>query len=165
MSKKRRNRGLSLIEILIAISVFSVLVGLTGLSVSMIKRANFKKAAEKVQRAVVTARTKCMAKGPVKGAILFNTRPNGQVVVKDTDASETFICNGSFKVSFVPGYSLPDDGIAVAGDILQFNTSGAIKYSDGSDTGGKFIIKSNDGSLRAEVIIYPVTGKTTLKYL
>lgn len=166
MVKRKRNKGLTLVEILIAISVFSVLVGVGGLAVSTIKRANFKKAAETVQRAVATSRTACMAKGSAKGAILFNTRPNGSVVVKDTDAGEKLVCNGSITVSYIAGYNLPNSGATpVNANILEFNTDGTVKTFDGADTGAKYYLRSNDGSLQAEVIIYPITGKTALRYL
>ena len=162
---KKQNKGFSLVEIIIAISVFTVLVGLTGLSASLIKRANFRKAAEKVQRAVVTARTQSMAKGTFEGTILFNTRPNGTVVVRDVHAAETVICNGNIIVSYTDSYNGANATAAVNALKMEFNTNGTLKHTVGGDTGGKLYIRSNDGTLRAEVLIYPVTGKTALNYL
>ncbi len=165
MIKNRRNKGLTLVEILIAISVFTVVMGMIGLSVSTIKRGNFKKATEKLQSVISTARTQTMAKGEVAGAFLVNTRADGSVWAKISNTEETFICNKGITVSFVSSYNGPNVVNPVNASMLTFTTSGAIDWGALGDTGGKYYLQSKDGKLRAEVIIYPFTGKTAVKYL
>lgn len=169
------NSGITLIEILIVIGISAILVGITGLSLSMINGANTSKSATSLKSLIDKSRTVSMARGAATGAItIVQFTGEGTYVQIGTNTREKIAGNGILAyvgqnagITNAQGFSEPIESTAgltpLSSIELEFNTAGMVTKVDGADIANQSLIyyfAFKKGNRVDAVILYPVTGKT-----
>ena len=162
---KRSKKGFSLIEILIVLSLSAVLVGLVGLSASMLARANVNKAANKLERMISKARATAMSKGEVR----FNVTYSDNKIyawIGDDGSQKEVIASGN--IMFGGELDLSCKGVVLTSDSggygshVTFNTSGGLAaLGDGI----RYVVADKHSKNCTEIIVYSLTGKTEINSL
>lgn len=160
MKTKRKNKGFTLLEIMIVISISAVLVGMVAVSASMIKRANVAKATQKLQKKVQQARSLSMAKGEAAGKLKIQITGGNVYAQVGADGDRELICGGSVKVICEKSHEhkgLKNMSGSSAGMEVEYNTAGMLKL----DTdGARIYIADKDFTRQSEILIYTLTGKS-----
>ncbi len=169
------NDGVTLIEILIVIAVSAVLVGIAGLSLSMINSANTSKSATSLKSLIDKARTVSMARGASTGAITVVQFGSDGTYVQIGSNDREKIAGGGIDAyvgqnagtTNAEGYSIPIESTAgltpLSSIELEFNTAGMVTKVNGADIPDPSLIyyfAFKKGDRVNAVILYPVTGKT-----
>lgn len=166
----KKNKGFSLVEILVVIAIMAVMVSAVALSYNIIDKANVAKAARTYDTAIDTARNMSMAKGPDAGVLILSMS-GGKLYYQIGETSEKKeICGPMISVTVMidSPYSSRSGGIAMADGAeyrLYFNSAGTLYlgYTGGTCTNVTKLIFSR-GDRHIEVILYKETGKHTTNF-
>ena len=156
----KNNKGFSLLELLIVITVSLILVGGAVIGINLVHNANVNSAAERLESAFNSARSISMAKGQNAGAITF--RVVGESVyayIGDpeygrgdtvTTSEMELICTGA-----LTAHADVDIGASENPDITGINVD------DPTDISDKFTFRKGlTGKRVAMMYIRPMTGYT-----
>lgn len=141
MNKKNRNKGFSLIEIIVTIAVMAIVTGATMSIYSWIKSHRIKNIAENISDAIGDVRTKTLSKGDSYELIIRkNASGKYETVISSSSGSET---NDIGKVGTI--YCVSDDGLTKYEVGTDYEIHLAFSKSDGSFSTIK--VKKSDGTL------------------
>ncbi len=159
----RADKGLTLIEILIVLAISSILIGMSAMSVSMIRRANVDKTVNKLQKVIASARATTMAKGETAGelSVHFN---GGKLYAGVGGGKEELISSGTVIADC--DLNLDNKALVVTDSKnfsanIKFRTSGGVGVTDGV----RFFVSDTNSKRCAEILVYGLTGKTEVNYL
>ncbi|MCR5118037.1 MAG: prepilin-type N-terminal cleavage/methylation domain-containing protein [Lachnospiraceae bacterium] len=158
---KRSRKGFSLIEVLIVLALSAVLVGLVGVSASMLARANVHKTANKLEKFLITARTTAMAKGDTE--VHFNYHDNkvyGWINDEQPQllGSGNIMAQGFIDMTTVGALLTTDTANSVG---FTFRVDGSVGLTDGL----RFVVADKRCRNCTEILVYAFTGKTAMKSL
>lgn len=172
MKDKRFNndKGVTLIEIIIAIAISAVLVALAGLSLSVIMGADTNKSAKALESMIVRSKSECMGKAD-KGAITISPTGSGMKAKIGSGADES-ICPRRVKTYFTQ--LATDEPVESTGlmnplgsnVVLEFGSDGSVKsvtVGGGSASTAKSMMYEfafKRGNRVDAVAVYASTGKT-----
>ena len=173
MNKDRHlqnNNGFTLLELIIVLTISSIMVLFIGLTLGMINGANVNKAAKNCEHALVQGRVQTMAKGPSENKVYLWV-DNGRTYVKvGTNGEKEQLCDDRVTSKFVKvniagksvvgmqtlvGYSEGE----VNAKCFAFNNIGAINTTL-TDVGDYNGIMFERGTRHTVVYISKETGKT-----
>ncbi len=167
---KKRNKGWSFIELVIVLAISGVLMGMAGMSLNLIERANVKKAAQMVEKGLQKARSTSMVKGMSNGEfeIWTSAIDNCTYFQIGINGEPERICNSRIKCNVDLNLSQkglnPGPGAAWGGGScawIKFHPSGALNAADGV----RVYLVSANGKRAAEVIVYGLSGKVEMHEL
>ena len=179
---KKDNRGLSLLEMIVVITIMAIITGGVVLSVGLISKKNVDKCAERIKQAIQSNRSVAMGRYDSKLEIYVSGDDIYACQYMKRDASSSFAGElpsqvGSsdliLTVTLWDGASYTDYAFGTPGGmsklILQFDrSSGALKPCSsemGSAYAGKYCTKItiSNGTKKKELTISYLTGKVELK--
>lgn len=141
VNNKNRNRGFSLIEIIVTIAVMAIVIGATMSIYSWIKSHRIKNIAENISDAIGDVRTKTLSKeGSYELIIRKNTSGKYEAVISSTSGSETNVIGNVGTISCTS-----DDGLTEYKVGTDYEIHLAFNKSDGSFSTIK--VKKSDGTL------------------
>ena len=160
----RDNKGFTLFEMMMVLALSAIVIGMAGLSISAVNRANVSKAANKYLAAVELARNISMAQGDAAGT-LHIVKEGGQLkyYIGPDSTKKEVIATPAVKVSTTITNALfqaaPSDSSVLAnGTSLEwhFNTAGMVK------SGSPMLLFTfwNNGKKVVSTYLYNATGKT-----
>lgn len=166
----KNNSGFSLLEIIVVLAIIMILTASATLSIAYVNNANVSKAANTLDAAINTAKSRSMAMGPDLGELILSTN-NGKLYYRIGDTGErVMICNKEISVytAVTSTYTMGNVGYGGAidttgsGDIakIRFTTSGTVDEANCSGYFTKF--RFERGKRNVEVILYKETGKHTV---
>ncbi len=166
MDRQGRNKGFTLVEMMVVIAIAALLTVAAGFSYSIVSNADVRKAAETLATSIREARTVCMSNGMEAGTICIY-KENGSLYAQigGVDGEITKICNSlvDVEVMYTNDYTVQTGGNLMAdGDKteLAFTASGVLKTAGyGVDVfpNNKFFLTR--GKKKYEVFVYIETGK------
>lgn len=173
--RRKTNKGLTLVELIIVLGISAILLAMVGLSYSLINNTNVQKSARRLENVIRLARTRSMAKGPAAGKLVLYEQ-NGNIYARiGDDPSPELICNSGVTMEAIatstvtasptPGassvnYTAKTGGAAIpplggtAEVHIVFNAAGTIPAY--SNSYNKFLL--HRGNRNFEVIVYRETG-------
>lgn len=166
---KKNNKGYTLVETIIVISMIAVLSSIAVLSLSIVKGARTKKAATSLNSQLASLRLNTMGKSADLCIKLYYDATSKEYIVQQGSSSDgtltNFVASGDplslgtqIKINYIN-----DAGVTYAVDeigmIIQFNKS------DGSviSGGGKYVICRDNGSSDYTVVLNSVTGSREIE--
>lgn len=161
----KNNKGLSYVELLVVITLLIILTSVSALSLGYMTRTNAAKAADKLQTALATSRTYCMAKGYTNGSLYIRAVGSSYEYAIGNQANLNYesLTSSPVQIAYIT-----DDGgeqliVPANGAIeIRFNPSNGSVYPDSSLNGvtitGFKIYRSGD--LYGTVQLYTLTGKS-----
>lgn len=168
---KINNKGLSYIELILVISIASILTGLLAISLGTVNRNNVQKAADSLQSGFKTAQTSSMAKGKEKGALYVYSKKGkcyysiGQMGAEEQKISSTaikviFNIDGTDRVvkdGFVAKFKFdPATGGSLGAD---YSTNNGVNWTTASAYNlGQLTVTNKSGKM-VKLMIRKVTGK------
>lgn len=161
----KNNKGLSYVELLVVITLLIVLTSVSALSITHMTRTSAAKAADKLQTALATSRTYCLAKGENNGALYIRAVGSSYEYAIGDQANLSY---DSFASSPVQIQYITNDGtqhmiVPTDGAIeVQFNaTNGSVCPMMNGETITEFRVYRS-GDLYGTVYLYTLTGKSEL---
>lgn len=163
--KRGSNKGLTLVEMIIVLGISAILLGLVGLSYSLINNSNLTKSARRLENVVRMSRTRSMAKGTAAGRlVLYEQDGNIYARIGDDDSPE-LICNSGVTMEAISttgdytvragGVSIPAYSVDPSAQIsINFSSSGTVQTFNSSYN--KFLL--HRGNRNFELIVYWETG-------
>ena len=161
------NKGFSLVEVLVVITIMIILVGVAALSFSIVSNANVSKAANSLNSTFATARSTCMAKGVDEGTLTLKiiegklyayigSEAEGHAATKSE--MQQISSNGMTitlgNASNAVGGLLLSDGYEVK---YQFSPSGSLIGATSSDACVAYLFMNKKRG--ASMFFYPETGR------
>lgn len=163
---QKQNDGMSLVEILIVVAILSVVVGMAGISISLLYSRDAERAAKSMNTMLEQCRMYCMSR---EGDFTFvmdtenaqcSILPDGNVEDLPSRVTYTLASEGSFdfstnkrvEISFDKSTGRVD-GIMVDGSAINVKDMSLIEMQ-AENTGGK----------RATVVLVVATGKHYIEY-
>ncbi len=168
------NKGITLVEMMMVIAISVVLVGLAGLSLSLINNANTEKSAKALRAVIIKARNEAMARGPEAGTLVINDSVSGLSSTVSLNSAE-LVGRRGMQVYYYEGTGVagPNGNEPVmhisamqnfpsAGKTFKFNTAGFVTHVDGALVSGTNIYQiAFKKSNRVDcVVLYASTGNT-----
>lgn len=161
------NKGVTLIEMIIAIAISVVLVGLATFTYAMVNNANTFKSASAMKVVIDKAKVQSMGKGNIKGKLYFKQAPEG-AEYKIGNGTFEVIARNSISVYTNNGQSGVVESISAltpisSGDMsIEFNTAGMVTNvnDEGVVPGNVVEIAFKVGNRVDAVVLYTATGKT-----
>lgn len=163
---QKQNDGMSLVEILIVVAILSVVVGMSGISISLLYSRDAERAAKSMNTMLEQSRMYCMSR---EGDFTFgmdtensecSILPDGSVEELPTRVTYTLASEGSYDISTNKRVEISFDkstgrvdGISVDGTALNVKDVSLIEMQ-AENTGGK----------RATVVLVVATGKHYVEY-
>ena len=161
------NKGFSLVEILVVITIMMILVGIAAMSYQVVMNANVSKAANTLNADFSTARTTCMAKGEDEGTLtlkmidgkLYSFIGSAADGTAATKSEMKQISNNATTVLFATDPSAVGGTALTDGYSIQyaFLPSGALKSATSPDSCYVYIFENKKRGSRA--FFYPETGR------
>lgn len=169
--RKKDNRGMSLIEIIIVIALMSVIAGVSGYGLSLISNKPVEECTKKVEMILNRNRTNSM--GKADAWVEFYTNDKGLVVYEehlmsrvggDEQVSAPVVIGAkdvTLKITYSDGSSVTLDGPSQGPCKVGFSRdSGAVKEIDGKKC---LQIEVCKGSYVKTIELVQLTGKVTVK--
>lgn len=160
------NKGFSLVEVLVVITIMMILVGMAAITYQVISNANVSKAAKALNSDFATARTTCMAKGVDEGTLtlkIINGRMYSYIGSAAEGAAATAsemkqISNGATDVMFATSPDAIGGAVLAEGYSVQysFTPSGALTTGT-ADACYVYLFANKKRGARA--FFYPETGR------
>ena len=167
------SKGMSLVEIIIAVAILSLLIGIAGYGLSLSSGKPAEKCAQKLASVIQQARTATMGKNTTivtikmdssKGVVVeqevttvgadgkLEPQPKTEEVVGSNDVNIEFRLNGT------------DDSTLVSELKLEFNrANGALRNVNDADASSYMpTIKISKGNTTRLIEIFPLTGKLSV---
>ena len=163
------SKGMSLVEIIIAVAILSLLIGIAGYGLSLSSGKPAEKYARKLVSVIQQARTATMGKKKTVVTIKNDGEVTQVVTTIDdsgkevTSVPETLL-DASKDVSIEIRRNGTDDSALVSTLELEFNrANGALLKVDGAAAEGYMpTIKVSKGNTTRLIEIFPLTGKVSL---
>ncbi|MCR5847088.1 MAG: prepilin-type N-terminal cleavage/methylation domain-containing protein [Lachnospiraceae bacterium] len=86
---KKYNKGFTFYELLVVISIMSLMVGFITISLSTVYRNNINRASDNMESALKTARANAISKGTDNGWVSFYSKDNNIYALIGTELDET----------------------------------------------------------------------------
>lgn len=167
--KKINNKGFSIVEIIIVVSILAVLTGVASMSISVLTTRPVDDCTQRLKTVLEGNRITTM--GKLSSYLEIYKDGEGYIYIReyiDGEAKEKRIGENSVNVQFfVQGdqwYDLPDEANKL---VIKFNrSSGSLKPQAGGTYDGKYIEKFaiSRGERRMEVAIDRLTGRVNVVY-
>ena len=168
MKKELRNKGFSLIELIVIVAIMGVMLAVGGYSLTAILTANAKQCAKELEAGLISTRTQSYSRdtsGTI-ATVSFYKGADGIYMEKSYE-TETKKIGGS---KVIVKYKLtggPTDGVALGGDPLTFSfdrSSAAFRPTTVNGTSAMCEwIKIISGTKVYTITCYEYTGKTLLE--
>ncbi|MBR3515789.1 MAG: prepilin-type N-terminal cleavage/methylation domain-containing protein [Lachnospiraceae bacterium] len=157
----KNNRGVTLVELLIVLAISAILLGLVGISYSLVSNANVSKAATRLTNIIRTARTTSMSKGTEAGKLTLYEQ-HGSVYARIGDGQPEVITK--MPVTMTAKYATDYSDTTLASEIvsseLRFTSSGMLRTAGIGDAQNKYnMFLLTNGRKNMKVLIYLETGK------
>ena len=161
----KRRKGFTLVETIVVIAISAILLTLFIISMNVVTNANVQDAARRLESAIRTSRTQCMARGVAEGALKIEREGGKVYATVGASGSRTLICNSNVRMYgyLTTSYGTrpaPGDAELVDGTYyVAFTGMGRPKLSGTtgeSTTLNKFVFQKGNRSF--EVIVYNETG-------
>ena len=160
--KNTANRGFSYVEMIIAIAILSIMVGMITITIGAVNRNNVRRTSEKIQSLLNQARVNAMSKGTANGGCVNVAKVDGNyysyVGGTVTDAQYVKdhgekLCAGTLTLYF-NGNIVNENHV----ETVQFKQStGGLKSGS-----GEFMVKNNKME-SSHFSVYSKTGKIYVK--
>lgn len=167
----RNNKGFTLLELIIVLTISAIMVLFLGLTLGMINGANVNKAAKSAEHALVQGRTQSMAKGSANNMV-YIWEVNGDTYIKTgVNGEKELLCDDRIETYFVK--YVATSGVAARTRVnnlsvnettslcFAFNNIGAINKADSTiyqfNQYNGILFKR--GNRETVVYIFPETGK------
>ena len=174
----RDNKGFTLLELIIVLTISSIMVLFIGLTLGMINGANVNKAAKNCEQAIVQGRVQTMAKGPSTNKVYIWAN-NGKTYIKVGDNGEREqLCDDKIETYFVKydatlgvSYRVEVSNCSTSESsslCFIFNNIGALNKTDStiySLVSGCNGVLFKRGTRETVVYIFPETGKVGVRTL
>ncbi len=158
------NRGISLLELIVVISIMAVLTGAIGIGVGLVSNKSATECAKKMQMAIQRNRTSTMGKH--NGRLVVFKGDDDRIYIRDelnySTSSPRISDNIAIGKSDVTvtcnGAELDDDGI-----VIEFRRSdGSLFQAVNAEGDAALPIEITKNSRTYEINIDPLTGRVTL---
>lgn len=165
----KSNKGFSIVELLVVVSVMAIMVGFSALSITIVNNMNVSKAARELNSAINTARSTAISKGTDAGTLYIYNTGDGvfySIGVDDLSLSSK-VCakavnctvvnyTGAGSYEQTAAYSASALGTKT---IVRFAPSGVV--IDETDKPCQFVFNRNNKTVA--VVLYRQTGKHEVK--
>ena len=168
---KINNKGLSYIELILVISIATLLTGLVSISMGTVNRNNVQKAASSLESGFKTAQVSSMAKGSERGALyIYNRGGKCYYSIGSIGNEETKISSTACKVNInISGDNKEVSGGFVARFVFNPTTGGCLGADWSPDSGNNWnigssfnvgdIVVSNRSGKHVDMKLLKMTGK------
>ena len=167
-TKKLKNQGFSLIELIVVIAIIAILTSIFTMGVSVLTNKAVQQCAKKIQVGLESIRTKTM--GKESASISFYIDNKGNVYLQETingvPNSAVQIGTAETKVSYVKGTepTATPTYLTTTALVIQFDrSSGSMKPQGDGKYVSKFIVENSNGNKVLHVKIDKLTGKVSVE--
>ncbi len=173
MNNVKNEKGFSMVEVLVVMSIIMVLSAVAGLSVSIVNNANVSKAAKKLDSMFNEARITAMAKGEAKGTLSLKV-VNGTMYgyigatppanIKDWDQISGSAVKAG-RENKPTSFNVETSNVLMANiaegslQTLTFTPSGAVKVPGGAAYTTTNVYTFSHGKRACMFYFYPETGQ------
>lgn len=166
---KLNNAGMSLIELLVVISIMSIMTGTMAISANLVFSKDAEKCATRLNDAISTARMNAMSK-PGTGELVVKKQGGEYVAVYDDGSSENLsennkISNISCSFNGTTVVISESDSVNIKfdkskGTVAYFNGENLLE--SGADGLAVFTVEQTTGNKKSDVTLVTATGKHML---
>lgn len=159
------NKGLSYLELLIAVVIMTVATSLTAVSISVVNRANSSKGIEQLQSSFNEARMESLSRGSDNGSLYLKAE-NGKILCLIGSSTDAISTKGEWNVL---AKTPVEAALYNEGGEKEILGSTPVKFSFKQESGGfkdcpyTFIEFSASNTNVSTLRLYRLTGKSVIK--
>lgn len=161
--KKRvgKNRGFSLVELVVVIAISAILITLITFSLSLVKGADAQNTAKRLEHLIKTTRMQALTKGADEGVMTLSLEGGAYYVTIGTGAKEFLCSQQSITISGATSVQEATNFTPISSTVIEFRTSGKMATYGTETRYCKFILDSKGKDY--EIVIYPETGSVSYR--
>ena len=180
MEKNTKNKGFSLVELVVVVAIMGVMMAVGGYALSAISLANAKQTAKEIEAALVRTRAQSYSSdsGLSVANVTFYKENDGIYMLKNYEGTAEKIGSSNVSVSYLLNEEIgfeelgkeeeTDEGAEKGAERITFSfnrSSGAFRSLnvDGQDKGTCKAIRITSGSRTYTITCYEKTGKIKLE--
>lgn len=168
MKKSMKNKGFSLVELIVVIAIMGVMMAVGGYALTAISSANAKECAREMEAALVATRTQCYSSDSATSVaeVSFYKGSDGIYMLKNYEGTAEKIGGSKVSVSYRLTGAAAYTDLGTQKITFSFNrSSGAFRSMklDGNTAGMCESIKIVSGHKTYTITCYEQTGKTMIE--